>query len=94
MNAAAVSFQNAPNVNSKLLGLFDLKDAAIRNKGRVKAVKVATTKNVADMFTKCLPGAAMSRLMQEVKVEGQRAVARAQGLTTIGWLLGGGVSTR
>ena len=45
------------NPNSKLKGIFDLREQwvkELRDKRRVKAVKISTDKNVADMMAKCL----------------------------------------
>ena len=68
-NAAGVSFQGATCPASKLKGIFnirqhwvqDLQDMAV-----TKAVKVDTTKNIADVFTKCLSHAVRQTLMQEL----------------------------
>ena len=68
-NAAGVSFQNATCTASKLRGIFDtrsqwvqdLQDASI-----VKAVKVSTDKNLADIFTKCLSAVVRTTLMEEL----------------------------
>jgi hypothetical protein len=69
-NAAAISFQQATNLNSKLLGHYRLKDAAIRelrDKKQIKAVKVHTTKNIADIFTKSLMGPVIATLLKEAQ---------------------------
>lgn len=69
-NSAAISFQQATNINSKLLGHYRLKDAGIRelrDKKQIKAVKVHTSRNVADVFTKSLTGPVITNLIREVK---------------------------
>ena len=46
-NAAGVSFQNGTNPNSKLKGIFDLREQwvkELRDKQRVKAVQISTDK--------------------------------------------------
>ena len=74
-NAAGVSFQNGTNPNStKLKGIFDLREQwvkELRDKRRVKAVKIATDKNVAGMMAKCLTAAVMSKLQLETDLLAQ-----------------------
>ena len=56
-NAAGISFQKSTCASSKLRGIFDMAEKWIhelKNEKNVEAVKVDTTKNLADMFTKCL----------------------------------------
>ena len=58
-NAAGESFQHSTCGASKLKGVFNLCDARIhvqelKDEGRVNAVHVDTTKNLADMLTKGL----------------------------------------
>ena len=56
-NAAGESFQHSTCGGSKLKGVFNLCDARIqelKDEGRVNAVHVDTTKNLADMLTKGL----------------------------------------
>ena len=56
-NAAGVSFQHSTCASSKLRGIFDMADKWVQELKNVKvvdAVKVDTTKNLADMLTKCL----------------------------------------
>ena len=73
-NAAGVSFQNGTNPNSKLKGIFDLREQwvkELRDKRRVKAVKISTDKNVADMMTKCLTPTVMNKLQMEIDILAQ-----------------------
>ena len=56
-NSSGISFQQSTNPNTKLRGIYDMREAwvqELRNKFKVKAVKVHTEKNLADMFTTCL----------------------------------------
>ena len=73
-NAAGVSFQNGTNPNSKLKRIFDLREQwvkELRDKRRVKAVKISTDKNVADMMTKCLTATVMNKLQMEIDILAQ-----------------------
>ena len=73
-NAAGVSFQNGTNPNSKLKGIFDLREQwvkELRDKRIAAAVKIATDKNVADMMTKCLTAAVMNKLQLEIDLLAQ-----------------------
>ena len=69
-----VSFQNGTNPNSKLKGIFDLREQwakELRDKRGVKAVKISTDKNVADMMTKCLTATVMNKLQMEIDILAQ-----------------------
>ena len=73
-NAAGVSFQHGTNPNSQLKGVFDLREQwvkELRDKRRVKAVKISTDKNVADMMTKCLTPTVMNKLQMEIDILAQ-----------------------
>ena len=73
-NAAGVSFQHGTNPNSQLKGIFDLREQwvkELRDKRRVKAVKISTDKNVADMMTKCLTATVMNKLQMEIDILAQ-----------------------
>ena len=68
-NAAGVSFQKSTNPNSKLKGIFDMREEwvnELRDKKKVTAVKVSTDKNIADMMTKCLSASVRNNLEKEV----------------------------
>ena len=55
--------------NTKLRGIYDTREAwvqELRNKFKVKAVKVHTDKNLAVMFTKCLAATVRRRLFDEI----------------------------
>ena len=68
-NAAGVSFQTKTNPETKLRGCFDLRDAWVKelqDAGLVKAVKVATELNVADLLTKCQAATTQCRLIKLV----------------------------
>ena len=57
-NAAGVSFQHSTCASSKLRGIFDMADKwvlELKDTKVVDSIKVETTKNIADMMTKCLP---------------------------------------
>ena len=56
-NAAGVSFQHSTCASSKLRGIFDMAEKWVQELKDVKvvdAIKVDTSKNLADMLTKCL----------------------------------------
>ena len=56
-NAQSKSFQNATCINSKLRGVFDLRDVwvqELRDKGQVKTVGIPREDNAADILTHCL----------------------------------------
>ena len=56
-NAAGVSFQHSTCASSKLRGIFDMAEQWVKELKDIKvvdAIKVETTKNLADMLTKCL----------------------------------------
>lgn len=68
-NASGVSFQKSTNPNSKLKGIFDMREEwvnELRDRKKVKAVKVSTDKNIADMLTKCLSASVRNNLEKEV----------------------------
>ena len=70
-NAAGVSFQNGTNPNSKLKGVFDLREQwvkELRDKRRVKATKTSTDKSVADMMARCLTTTVMNNLQMEIDI--------------------------
>ena len=55
-NAAGVSFQHNTCASSKLKGVFNYRwdwVQELRDQTQVTAVKVATDKNLADLYTKC-----------------------------------------
>ena len=43
----------------------------LRDKRRVKTVKISTDKNVADMMTKCLTATVMNKLQMEIDILAQ-----------------------
>jgi len=56
-NAAGISFQQKMNPDSKLKGMIDLRwhwVIELQDKNQVRAVKVHTAHNAADILTKCL----------------------------------------
>ena len=66
-NTQALSFQHQTCPNSKLKGIFDLREAwvqELRDQGEVITVKVSTEKNIADLLTKCLVNTDFNRLVQ------------------------------
>ena len=74
-NAAGVSFQHSTNPQTKLKGIFDMRQSwvmELRDKQKVKAMKVETTKNVADTLTKCLtkclPAITRDKLDNEIQL--------------------------
>ena len=68
-NSACIQFQNSTNSDTKLRGVIQLRSdwmQELRSNGIVKAVKVPTDLNLADMLTKCLGYAARSKLSLEL----------------------------
>ena len=64
-NAAGESFQHSTCGVSKLKGVFNLREAWVRelkDEGLVNAVHVDTTKNLADMLTKGLKAEVRNQL--------------------------------
>ena len=70
-NAAGVVFHNKMSPTSKLKGVFDLRQKwvqELQDKKQVKAVKVDTKLNLADILTKPLPAADRNRLLERLKL--------------------------
>ena len=68
-NAAGESFQHATCASSKIRGIFDMRSGwvqELQDEGKVNAVHVDTSENLADMFTKCLPEVTRKTLEAEV----------------------------
>ena len=68
-NAAGISFQSSTCQASKLRGIFDVRDKWVKDLKDVdvlKAVKVDTKLNLADVFTKCLTATVRETLMAEL----------------------------
>lgn len=66
-NAAGVSFQNSTNMDTRLKGIFDLREewvVELRDMAVIKAVKISTLVNVADILTKCQPRGVIHKLMR------------------------------
>ena len=69
-NSSGIVFQQSMNPTSKLKGVFNLRwnwVTELQDKQRIKAVKVETKYNVADILTKPLDSKTRSRLMQLVE---------------------------
>jgi hypothetical protein len=69
-NAAGVSFQKATVLRSQLKGMFDLRWSwvkELRDSDKVRAVKVGTESNVADILTKCLSAGTVRVLVECVR---------------------------
>ena len=69
-NSSGIVFQQSMNPASKLRGVFNLRwnwVTELQDKHRIKAVKVETKYNVADILTKPLDCKTRSRLMQLVE---------------------------
>ena len=68
-NAAGISFQSKTNPDSKLRGCFDLRAAWVKelqDSGIVRAVKIDTQYNIADLLTKCQSAVVQNRLLKLV----------------------------
>ena len=80
-NAAGVSFQHSTCASSKLRGVFDMADkwvSELKDTKVVDAIKVDTTKNIADMMTKCLPYPVRNSLETQIaKIAKSLALAQA-----------------
>ena len=78
-NTAGIIFQAKMNADSRLKGIFDLRWSWVRelqDSKQIRAVKVLTNNNLADILTKC-----MSRPVYEGLIEQQQkaeAVATAK----------------
>ena len=71
-NAAGVSFQRMTTPSTKLKGVYDLRwewVKELKNKDRIRAVKVSSDKNYADMLTKCYKPHEMTRMLKLMKVQ-------------------------
>jgi hypothetical protein len=72
-NAATVSFQQSATPYSKLRGVYNLRDAwvkELKNLRIVRAIKVGTDMNVADLLTKCQEHKTMQRLLKIISLDG------------------------
>ena len=55
-NKACISFQRSTNPDSRLLGVFDLREGWVQELKDMKIVetqKIKTTDNISDLLTKC-----------------------------------------
>ena len=71
-NAATVSFQKSTTTNSKLRGIYNLRDGWIRELKDLNVViakKVATDRNFADLLTKCHQHATIKKLLRLIMIE-------------------------
>ena len=69
-NSSGIIFQQSMNPTSKLKGVFNLRlnwVKELQDKRRIRAVKVDTKYNVADILTKPLDAVTRNRLMQIVE---------------------------
>jgi hypothetical protein len=74
-NAATVSFQKSTTPYSKLRGVYNLRDnwiLELKNEGIVKAKKVHTDLNLADLFTKCHEWHKMRKLLSIIGLDKER----------------------
>ena len=69
----ARSFADSSCPDSKILGIWDLRDDRIRqmrDRGQVQTVAVHTDKNQADILTKCLPERKFKNALKLMKLGG------------------------
>ena len=69
-NAAGIAFQQSINSSTKLKGMIQLRDTWVqemKDSKYIKAVKVSTETNVADLLTKCLGATIRNRLIGVVE---------------------------
>jgi hypothetical protein len=65
-NSAAVAFQQSTSPVSKLKGIYNFRHnwiQELKDKMKLQAVKIDTTKNAADLFTKCHQHSTMIKLL-------------------------------
>ena len=80
-NKAGIHFQNKMNPDSKLKGVFDMRLGWLKelhDKKMFKAVKVDTTKNLADSLTKPLTPVVMEALDKELKEVQKKVVEKGK----------------
>lgn len=66
-NKATVSFQHSTTPSSKLRGIYNLRWAwvlELRDTSKVRAVKIATDMNIADILTKCYKPHELIRMLK------------------------------
>jgi hypothetical protein len=66
-NKATVSFQHSTTPSSKMRGIYNLRWAwvlELRDTSRVRAVKIATDMNIADILTKCYEPHELNRMLK------------------------------
>ena len=71
-NSAAISFQRQTNPDSRLVGVFDLREKWVQDMRDMKVletVKVETQLNCADLFTKCLVGGKFTSAVDLIKAK-------------------------
>ena len=81
-NAAGVSFQHSTCASSKLRGIFDMAEKWVQELKDVQvvdAVKVDTSKNLADMLTKCLTYPVRNSL-EELLKDLAKSIAKTQAI--------------
>ena len=81
-NKAGVNFQNRMNPDSKLKGVFDMRQGwlqELHDKRRFVAVKIATDKNLADELTKPLSPVVKKKLAKVHRENYARVVAHLGG---------------
>ena len=78
-NAAGITFQTKMNADSKLLGMIDIRwqwVQELQDINKIKAIKVDTTKNIADLLTKC-HGSKLFERLSAMPMERARQLAKA-----------------
>ena len=72
MRKSCISFQNSTNPDSRLTGVFDLRDEwvqELRDLGVIATKKVDTRLNVSDLLTKCHDRARYQELCNLVRAK-------------------------
>ena len=75
-NKACISFQQGTNPDSRLTGVFDLREEWVRElkqKDKVVTIKVDTKYNTSDLFTKCHERARFAELCELVRGKAHKA---------------------
>ena len=68
-NAEAISFQQATKTNTKLKGVYNLRDKwvqKLRDGSNMATGKVCTALNLSDVLTKCLTAIVRTRLLTQL----------------------------
>ena len=77
-NSAGIIFQSKMNADSRIKGIFDLRWQWVRDlqdTSKIKAVKVKSENNLADILTKCMSRTVYDGLVQQQYVKAAAVAA-------------------